>query len=245
MTFLLESRSLPESKQDGDSPSIRRQALRVAAAALPPCDTIEEADPILPRQREINVKTGGVVFLTNGNFRPSTTLRMSVRPTGTQKPSNASRSVQPTTTSRPLLGPSGFQTIRPALTSAAPQPGRPLLGPSGQPSQLPVTSSSRSSLIIPVTTEPIPNASGLAPVQPVPASTRASGSALPDETATQPVITATPSSGPDAGSIVGYILLALGMEQRTFRCSETCKVAESLPKTSSGIGGTLWRLHFH
>lgn len=220
MSSSFESLSPQHIKQDGDSQRARRQIMPVAAPASPSHDVVEPVeeadDPILPRRGEDSTKTLDMISVAKVILSPSTTLRTSVRPTGSRKSSSASRRLRPPppTTGRPALGPTGFQTVRPPLSSAAvTQPSRPLLGPSGPPSQVPVTTSSSRSSLSPVTTsEPIPTASVLAPpVQPVPASTGIPGSALPDQTAAQPSITATPTSGLDAGSIVGYILLALGM----------------------------------
>lgn len=204
MPSILEPRSLKNIKSNGDSQRARRQPLPAAVNASPRRNTVNEADPILPRRGENNAKTGDMVSFPNAFLRPSTTLQTSVRPTETGRSVVASRSVRPTTTGRPLTGFTGFRTIRPPLTSAASRTGRPLLGPSGPPPQPSVTRSSRPSLI-PMTTTPIPNASGLPPFQPVSGSMGTPGSALPDQTAVQPMITATPTSGIDAGSIVGYI----------------------------------------
>lgn len=212
MAFKSGSRSLPNAKGNDHS----RQALRglspAVAIPLPPLDSVEAIDSIIPRRDEANTESGSIIDIAFAISGQATTLRTTVRATAIQRTTSTRGSLLPTTTGRPPSGPTGFQTVRPLVGPSGAQTVRPPLQSSASPLQVPVTSSLQTSPTL-VTTRPVSTASGLAPILPVPAATATSASALPEETTAQQNITATPSSGLDAGNVVGYILLALGMQQ--------------------------------
>lgn len=214
MSFMSGSRPLQNAKGNDQA----RQAMLGLSPAmpipLPPLDSVEEVDSIIPRREEASTGSDSIIDIAFAISGQATTLRTTVRATGIQRTTSTRRSLLPTTTGRLPLGPTGFQTVRPLVGPSGAQTVRPPLQSSVSPLQVPATSSSRTSPTL-VTTMPVSTASGLAPILPipVPAATATSANALPEETtAAQQSITASPSSGIDAGSVVGYILLALGMQ---------------------------------
>lgn len=212
MSFMSGSRTLPNVKGNGHSRQALRGLVPAMAISLPPLDSAEEIDSLIPRRGEANTESGSIIDIAFAISGQATTLRTTIRATGLQKTTSTQRSLLPTTTGRTPLGPTGFQTVRPLVGPSGAQTVRPPLQSSASPLHVPVTSSSRTSSTL-VTTRPVSTASGLAPILPVPAATATSANALPEETTAQQSITATPSSGVDAGSVVGYILLALGIQQ--------------------------------
>lgn len=207
------SRSLQNAKGNDNSRQAFTRLSPATAVSLPPVDSIERMNSILPRGDDDDGRPASLINIALSIVGKGTTLRTTVRVTGKQTRSSTQRGLLPTiSTGRPSFGPSGFQTVRPPTTGPTGlQTVRPGLQFSAPISQVPVTSLSRTSLSTvtpgPVSTSP----AGPFPILPVPAATATSVNALPEVTSARPSITATPSSGVDAGSVVGYIVLAAGM----------------------------------